>query len=622
MKKLYRALMKTVKVAFAVFCFFLVLLAVRDQRVPTSVLDWICRRVSSASAVVNCQSATVGFRRGIRLSGLRVFNPHSRRPLEPVLSGDVLEIRPLSRRIVAEGVRYPRLPDSYYDHDDDGADAREPPPAMELTLPRLPTLAVELLRPSILGVDAERVSLRVRSSSGRMEFDDIALSWPDSERRTGLGGSCVIDAKDMRLEGRVDGTARQANIRPLMVALDLPIACTYIDAFTGVTEPVPAGCGWKVDLASRAFSVLVELHPELGRYNGVPMKNVDGRISVNVTFPKGGKRYVTTVGPLTANDRRGGVLDGQVSFDNGTGRDRIRFDATSTLAKNDILDIVDCLNDGLLDCLKCATPPRVSVNGFLFPDPADVDRNDLHGTLEFAAGSLFGAELRQAHCEWSYVGDTVTFTNAAAQGLQGGMISGRAAFRVPVRGRENALFDLALRVDDGHLGEFTSGLGIDFGERRGELSGEIELRGTCAEKVAPGLNGRGSLRVRNGRLAQMKLFLGLTEMLAEYVPGVAAIVNQSQASADFKFRDGVVSTENLLIEGSLVSIKASGSYDMVADRLNFIVQVRILKDENLLGKFLLRPILWPFTKLLLEYRLTGGIEKPEWKYISILDRVL
>ena len=46
-----------------------------------------------------------------------------------------------------------------------------------------------------------------------------------------------------------------------------------------------------------------------------------------------------------------------------------------------------------------------------------------------------------------------------------------------------------------------------------------------------------------------------------------------------------------------------------------------MKKDSLAGK-ILHPLTWPFTKLLLEFRLRGSPSEPEWKYVSVIDRVL
>ncbi len=619
-KKILRIFGKTVKWFFIVFCIYVASFFFREGHLPAFLVRRMCDLLSGGSVVVKCDEVLVGFRRGIYGTGIRVYDRSRQAALTPVLSVDSISLFPLTRRLRAVGVKFPRLGDGYYGIK--GAAPASAGPSADLSfVRRLPAFDVELLDCAILGVCAERLTMRLTADRRAIGFDDIRIDWPNERVPSSLNGWCRVDLEEKRVSGRVEGLARQVNIRPLMVALDLPIALPYFDAFTGVENPVPSACAWGVNLETCAFTLDIDLHPTLGRYNGVPLRGVDGGISIAVDFPEGrSKRYVTTVGPLVAKDRSGGALEGRVTFSGGGGEsDVISFDAQSTLAKEDALDVIGYLNDGLLDGVRCDDPPSVTVRGRLYPDAGNRRLNDLGGHLALGRGALFGMTVASADCDYTYIADHVGFTNAVLRGRMGGRLSGWADIRVPSPSDTNASFRMSFDCREAHLGEFAT---IDLGERFGNLEGALALSGPLADKLKPQLNGEGWLRVRDGHLAQMKIFLGLTEMLAEYVPGVSAIVNQSQASADFTISNGVIRTENLLVEGSLFSIRAEGSYDMPEDRLDFKVQVRFLKDENLLGKYLIRPILWPFSKLLLEFRLTGSVSEPNWTYISILDRVL
>jgi len=149
----------------------------------------------------------------------------------------------------------------------------------------------------------------------------------------------------------------------------------------------------------------------------------------------------------------------------------------------------------------------------------------------------------------------------------------------------------------------------------------VEFTGPISTNLYSHLNGRGKIRVTEGRLAQMRLFMGLTDYLASNVPGVASLVNQSQASLDYTVTNGVFHSNNIFIEGDVFSIKATGSYDIPADKLDFTVRLQLLKNESFLGK-IVQPVLFPFSKLLLEFKVTGTAEDPKWNYISVIDRIL
>ena len=84
---------------------------------------------------------------------------------------------------------------------------------------------------------------------------------------------------------------------------------------------------------------------------------------------------------------------------------------------------------------------------------------------------------------------------------------------------------------------------------------------------------------------------------------------------------GVIKTDNIYIEGTVFSIKMFGTFDCCKNKLDFTVRVQFTKKDSLVGK-ILHPLTWPFTKLLLEFKLTGTSENPKWEYISVIDRML
>ena len=135
------------------------------------------------------------------------------------------------------------------------------------------------------------------------------------------------------------------------------------------------------------------------------------------------------------------------------------------------------------------------------------------------------------------------------------------------------------------------------------------------------LNGSGHVEVRDGQIMRMKGFKGLLALLADKVPGVAWFTDSTQASCDYVIENGVVKTDNIYIEGSVFSIKMYGTFDATRDSLDFTVRVQFTKRDSIMGK-VLHPITWPFTKLMLEFRLTGTSDEPKWSYVSVIDRVV
>ena len=616
MKKAAKFLMKTVKWTFIVFCVFLGSLFFREQRIPA---DWIVSAVSShvpSNIVFKCDSASFGFRRGARMRGVRLYDRERMDPVKAVVSADSASVDFFLRRVRIVGLKIPRLHDGYYLPGNLERDGR-----LDVEIPDVPSFTLTLVRPDVLGIAPERAVATVRTNPRRVEFEDVRVSWPDIDRAMSVDGSVYIDFDEQRFHAVARGEARQSHIRPLLVTLDVPSAVSYMDAFTGVTEPVPVSASWDVNLVNNDFRMHLDLHPTLGRYNGVPMRRVDGELGLEVYTRGTNLNCVTTVGPLSALDPKGRTLDGRLAVVVTNDITRLEFDAKSGLALKDILSIADCLNDGTLDCISCETPPEITVTGTLMPDPARQAENNLHGTVAFKRGVFFESPVEDVAFSYSYVGDTISFDNISLRGKEGGRYTGKAKLHVPASDPDSASFSMAFVCRDGSLGEIAEVLGSDFGGRHGVVNSEVEITGPISTNLYPHVNGRGKVRVTEGRLAQMKLFMGLTDYLAANVPGVASLVNQSQASVDYTITNGVFSSNNIFIEGAVFSIKASGTYDIPADNLDFTVRLQLLKNDSFLGK-LVHPVMFPFTKLLLEFKVTGPADNPKWDYISVLDRIL
>ena len=135
------------------------------------------------------------------------------------------------------------------------------------------------------------------------------------------------------------------------------------------------------------------------------------------------------------------------------------------------------------------------------------------------------------------------------------------------------------------------------------------------------LNGSGHVVVKNGRLMRMKGFRGLIDAMPSIAPAITWFSDSTQASGDYVIENGVVRTDNVYIEGTLFSIKMFGWLDTVKNEQDFTVRVQFAKSDSMVGK-ILHPLTWPFTKLLLEFRLTGSPDEPKWKYVSVIDRVV
>ena len=510
MKRFAKILMKTAKWLFVVFSFFLVLLCIGfvvlvvcETPLPKSAVERGLARIAPEGIGLRASSVSFGLMRGLKAREVRVLDVSRGGDGAFIAGADEVTVDILARRLTLVGARYPRLPDSYYAPENHERNER-----LEAVLPRIPKFTLVLVRPDILAVRPERVVADVEVTPDRVDVDRIRLDWPDMDERMRIDGSCVVDIARQELYGSVEGLAKQAHIRPMLVALDLPVSLPYIDAFTEVPRSVPSSCSWKVNLVNNDFDMDLGLHPTLGKYNGVPMKRADGDLHLHV-YTRGDRlNYLHEFGPIVGVGPNGEHLSGTVKVSGTNGFNVVDVDAKSALPGAELLHI----------------------------------------------GGFTG----------EYVGDDV-------------------------------------------IGESSCDLQFRFPR---SMTNNYEV-----------LNGRGHVEVKDGRLMRMKGFRGLLALLADKVPGVSWFTDSTQASCDYVIERGVLKTDNIYIEGSVFSIKMYGSFDANKDEFDFVVRVQFTKRDSLVGK-ILHPLAWPFTKLLLEFHLGGSPSKPEWRYISMIDRVV
>ena len=502
-RRIIRVMVKTVKWCFIVFCVYLGSLFFREERIPGAWVEKVMDRVLPPAMKLHLGEASFGFRRGLHIRELRLYDSSMKDALTPVISADLIGYYPLSRRMRLEGLRYSRLPDGYYEPGNHDKNER-----VEATFPDIGNVAVTLIRPDILGICPDSLALTVEVSPRRIDFRNMHLIWPDRDARMEIDGFCYVDLDRQEVYGEVRGLARQAHIRPLLVAVDVPVALPYMDGFTEVPEPCKSWCAWKVDLIRNDFDLWLELHPVLGKYNAVPMRKADGKIHLHNYTRNDCLNYTTTVGPISGTDVAGRHLDGTVVIVGTNNHNTVTVDAKSSQPLADVLKI----------------------------------------------GGFTG----------DYVGDEV-------------------------------------------FGDSECRLVFDFPRA---MSNNYEV-----------LNGSGHVTVKNGRLMRMKGFKGLIDAMPSIAPAITWFSDSTQASGDYVIENGVVRTDNVYVEGTLFSIKMTGWFDAVRNAQDFTVRVQFAKSDSMVGR-ILHPLTWPFTKLLLEFRLTGTPEKPEWKYVSVVDRVM
>lgn len=629
MKTVFKVLAKIFKVAVLFLLFVPVLIvfffSFFTVNVPSSIVEHVCAKVSGKDFLVSAQGATFRLTEGVRLHGLRVMDTHKVTTM-PIVSArrvdvfmDLFQLPIDWARVVKfvkiDGLEYPRLPDSYYIKKPH-VERDEP---LVLDLPYIEPFPVRLQDANILGLNMRAVDIGgivVTPSCAR--FEDIRVNWPDADVRMAVTGDAVLDLDAQQIKASLFGQARQHNIRPFLSVLDLDISLEYMDAFTGILTPIDVNGRFDINLRNLDFRMNLGLHPSGGAYRDVPMKDVHGALDVYSYVRGTNLNARVKAGPISASLAAGGDLSGAVVIDITNGVGTVSFESVkSTATLEDDFLIAHNIKRSLLSFLECETPPEMSIEGSIAIDPANFNLNNLSGRGAFARGKVFGIPVLDASAAWGLTGDIVSVASARANAMHGGNIAGGAMFRFPGLNSSNGAFRAEMQLGNVSVMDLVEALGFDPGDKHGLVDANLSFTGMLGDDFKSNLDGRGSIKCRNGHLAQLRLFSGFTKYLAENVPGIANVVNQSQGSCTFTVDDGVFETHDLFIEGDVFSIKGSGTYDLVNDNVDFLVQVNLFRNDSFLSR-LATPISWTFNKLLLEFKITGPVAEPVWTNTSML----
>ena len=588
--------------------FVLVLIAVTffDQPVPRPILTKLTDSLSGGEWLVSVDSASFRLAYGLKLRGLKVFA--RRKPAsKPILSAKMVDLKldlttlpwtaqTLVKHVTITELDYPRLGDGYYIPDSvefpGQPDFREKDEPLVLSLPNVEPFGVTLIQPNILAVTPKFVEIsHVAVTERAFTASGIHLQWNDDDAIMPLDGECTLDLDSQLVKGD-------------------------IDSFTQVTAPVKASCAFDVNLRNNDLHILLDLHPTGGRHNNVPLKNADGQVDIRVFVRDTFQNARIVVGPIVANIADGHAMSGTIIYENTNDVGYVLFkDIKSSTSLSNALAVADVMNDGTLDCLSIATPPRISLNGRLAVNPAHAATNSLDGTLAFEKGSFFSIPLTNASTAFHVRGTEVSFTDASATAPHGGTVTGEGRISIPDFKQEKASFSVSVKSYGVSLTDFAEIFKFDVGDKHSSNQGSFIGCRIC---------GSGHIECRDGHLAQMKVFAGLTDYLAKHVSGIASFVNQSRGTMDFSITNGIFRAENIRIDGGFFSIQASGTYDIPKDNLDFTARVTFTKNDGFFSK-LATPITWPFanlTKMLLDFKIFGSLEQPEWKYNkSLMDRL-
>lgn len=597
------------------------LLYIFEHGLPRSVVDKISKKLSSDEVIVNIGRINFDLKTGLHLHNVKAYPrriaSESFGSVEDIaikfsLSPSLAHTQRLER-VTLKNVNSPHHPRKILRRlaamkpkDKDQEKPRKP-------LPTLAPFDLLIEDSHVVGFKVRRTTASLNISEPVVSFDNIILEWPDTSRKMQLTGRIQIDLDSELLDGTVSGETFPENVTGFLQELGTRTVLLELSRFSKIAEPVKVECGFGVNLDNNDFNITVDLDINACAYRGVPLNYARGNIKA---WETNNVVQVDLQGLKAENAN--GKLEGTLFYDETD--ESLKVNALSTMKHKDVTTIIDILTHDELLPLICDQPPIVTANGIVAVATNAPITHNLSGRIKIGTASVFKLNVQQADCAFSVVGNEAILSDIKATTPSGGAVTGSAIFSIPTAKDQPASITSQASFNKIDLSDLASVFNIT-NSKMGECSGNLKLSSVLGTNQLHTLNGEGDFKVDKGKLNQLRLFAGLTDYMSRNIPGVASLITQSECALKFTIKDGLLSTDNFDIEGDVFNVNGKGTYDIPTDRLDLTVHVALFRRASLAGK-LARIVTFPFKKLLLEFKVYGTSEDPQWSYVTILEKIM
>ena len=598
-----------------------------SRELPAPACRWLERRLSQGRVSFAFREASVGLWQGIRLRDVRV---HPKRSLgAPLLHAD--EIR------LTGTLRFNRQPAEWIDEItfrglQVGTYQEWPTPMAGRPLlawavlfdPAQPygalfarpvRIVVEDAR--IHGVAAERVVFMLRSRKNRLLVEEARVDFQTARFRERLDGDLAFDFTERRLQARAAGTLTPDVVEELCLSLDGANAVKVMHLFGEPVAPMSVNGSLLVELLDPGegtwlYDMRMAVQSPAIPFRGLPLDS----LSLTLQWYRHGQERKLTVAPIRVA-AGGGEVEMALAYH--PARHLTDFTLQSTLSATNLLAATGIVAPPLATNLLFAAPPVLAVAGTWAGTEARQETT-LRGRATCEALAARGCSFTNARAEFYVAGSNRVEVSRLSADSYGGSLTGRVAFvrdgaatapRVDLQLAVRQV-DVASALADNHVAS----------EMGGRLDGRLQLAFPWQPEPQVGMVGEGHFNIREGTLLRIQLFAGLTDFLGRNVPGVDALLMQSNASLPFTVTNGMVRVEAFRVEGNLFSLTANGRCRLVPPDypVEGVAQMRFFKQKTVAG-MLARLVTLPISKMM-EFRVTGPATHPHWNYIGLIDRLM
>ena len=489
------------------------------------------------------------------------------------------------------------------------------PDLSKIPLPDIHALPFRLTDPDLLEIRARVLEGTLASGNGLVRLQGLRMD-VDGTGRQLAEGELTLALPKARVRASIRGFIYLENLRGIWHAADLPVIEDYLSKIE-LNGPAWGDCSFTIGLNiyDDVFRLRTNfIAPQGGSYLGVPFDEAGGAITCRGIW--GTK---AEIGPIIL--RRGENPVASCDFHIDTDADRIDFSAQSTgLAPEEFLRLLE-LPDGSLPDIAADVSPTISISGHL-PYYAETTPGNvfLRGHVAAPQGARVDRlPLAALETDLSMRRGVLSLNGLSATFPRGGAARGALSFAIP-DGDAPATLSAALHLTDASLADLLGPYGQDALSKC-VVTGFVDLRGRLDDTFPKSLQAEYNLTVDGGLIQRLPLFAGLTDLLADHVPGIASVTDSSSARLVGTTDGGIFNIPDFSLDGDLLSIEGPATYDLPNDNLDAEVTAGNFKKGSVMGT-LTRWATVPVNRFLWRVHVSGPIAGPKWTIVTFLGRLL
>lgn len=581
---------------------------------------WIDRVIARDIGKLTVQHVAFWPGRGLVVKGMIFRNSEGKHLIS--CERAVVGLRLLSREPWQDRVTALQLDDLFVaqiEHDPNASpsefdDPHEPFPDLSgITLPKFDQIPLRLTNPDVLEVRLKEITGTLQTKDGVLYFRDLKGNVDGGKQQ--VDATLDVDVHGGVVAARIRGFIIQTRLNGIYRALDFPIIERYSDKFT-LAEPAWADCSFTVgfDKYRNIFDLKVDISAKKGSYCNVPFDEARGTIHCHGIWDA-----VTTVDPIIA--RRNGkiVAEGKLRFD--CPKDRFEFEAIGTgISPKEALALIDMSFTEVIPPMSSEASPTISIKGNIpLLSEQTPSRVILDGRVASEHPYTFDKlTMASVETQMEMRDGVFKLKDLTATLPLGGSVKGDVDIAIP----DEAVYtdvDAKVALDTVSLADLFQPFGMNT-LTNCFATGEVEIKGRTDATFKESLNANFDLTIDGGLIGRVPLFAGLTDILADNIPGVSLLTDTSIAKINGTAEKGIFKLPHFTLSGNLFMIEGPVTYDLPKDYLSAVIIAGVFKKDTLIGN-LTRWATVPVTKLLWEIHVTGPIGKPDWHSRTIMGKL-